>query len=335
MVFATIAIQPLAPASQKPSLKVEFRITAPSAKKVLFAGTYTSWDKPGVMEKQGDDWVFTAPLEPDARLEYKFVVDGKWILDPKNPKQSDGGFGSANSVWEGPNYKSIVPDGEPKHPLTRKNLKVDGRDVVLYVPDKSEGLPILAYGDGNAYASVGKVQNVIENLVEAHKMHPVVIVLIDPKERMKEYWQNSTSYEKFFVEEVLPAVRATTGASDQGKDVFVGGSSLGGTIALRLAEHYPFQIAGGVHSQSGAFQVDEPGLISKEALAKLAKTTKLYLDHGTYEYELTIANDRAKDTLRAMRRPFGTMVTPEGHNWPAWRHRMAAGLEYLLPPNRR
>lgn len=308
---------------------VLFTLQAATAKQVLYAGDLTGWESPAAMTHKGDSWTYSYDLPKDARVEYKYVVDGNWILDPNAP-HFDNSFGGENSYWQGQDYKFDTPEFEPKHPMKRTVLSVGGRDITVFTPEHAKNAPILAYGDGNNYESRGKIENVVENLAEEHKIRPAVIVLIEPKDRMQEYWKDSKPYEKFFVEQVLPAVRAATGASSKASDVYVGGSSLGGVISLKLAEDYPDQIAGGIHSQSGAFEVDEPGLISEEALKKLPKGIKVWLDYGKYEQTLTPANQLAIDRLGRLRFKFKSYETPEGHCWTAWRHRMVPGLVYLL-----
>ncbi len=317
---------------------VTLQISAPNAKGVSFAGDVYGWDRPRPMTKRGADWVALFDLPRDARFEYKFIVDGKWILDPRAPK-IDNTIGGENSVYEGPGYKRRIHDEAPRHPMRRIPLKVDGRVVIVFAPVRANGLPLLIYGDGQNYERYGKIQNVVENLIEAGRIRPVVLVLVPPTDRMKEYGVEWKSYASFLLDGVLPAARQATGASAKAQDVFIGGSSLGGLIALRLAEELPDKVAGGVHSQSGAFQPlrfapDLPNPISAPSLKKLAPTTRLWICWGNFERELTRANEQGAKTLIALHQPFGSRVTNEGHNWTAWRNRMEDALVYLLGKRR-
>ena len=55
-----------------------------SASKVLLAGSFNSWS--GVsMTKSGTTFTYTYELAP-GKYEYKFVADGSWINDPRNPQ---------------------------------------------------------------------------------------------------------------------------------------------------------------------------------------------------------------------------------------------------------
>ncbi|MGC5189107.1 hypothetical protein ACPXBB_26280, partial [Escherichia coli] len=74
----------------------------------------------------------------------------------------------------------------------------------------------------------------IANLVEAKKIRPVILVLIPPVDRMKEYGRGWKEYADHLFNDWLPAVRQATGASSEAKDLYVGGSSMGGVISLRL-----------------------------------------------------------------------------------------------------
>ncbi len=305
------------------------------AKSVSIAGDFNAWSEPIPMATKGARWGKSFFLPDNARIEYKIVVDGKWILDPENPAKIDNGIGGENSVWTGPKYRFTVHDKAPKHPMTRSEIKVGGRTIVVFAPKQSTGLPTLIYGDGPNYEKNGRIQNVFQNLVERGKIRPAVIVLVPPIDRMKEYGNDWRPYGEFIFGQVLPAVCKATGASGKAADTFMGGSSLGGLISLRLAEEFPQQLAGGIHCQSSAIQWSALGLKYNEAasrakLRQISGHTRIWIDWGDFEEKLTEANVKLSQDLELMRRPFGSKTTPEGHTWTAWRNRMEAGLTYLF-----
>jgi len=311
-----------------------FSIVVPSAKEVRFASDLFGWDRPKPMKRNGDKWELEVALPDDVRIEYQFVVDGRWILDPKNPARSANGFGGYNSSYTGPSYVENVPDQVPEVPMRRLAIRVSGhapsRAIALYLPEGvHEALPVILYGDGKEYEKFVEPQHIIQNLIDQGRIPPVAVALIPPKDRMQEYWKDSTPYEDFIVQDVLPALRANAPISGDAHDIYVGGASLGGLISMRLAERYAEHIAGGVHSQSGAFWAS-PGVFAKSALMRLDPTIKLFIDWGRYEGVLTVSNDRMTDALRRLFKPHGTYVTGEGHNWSAWRARFANGIEYLF-----
>ncbi|MDR3689961.1 MAG: alpha/beta hydrolase-fold protein [Fimbriimonas sp.] len=315
--------------------QVEFAYQSATAKKVQLAGDFDAWSSTMDMTRVGDKWVKSVDLPDNCRIEYKLVVDGNWITDPNNPRHMSNGLGGENSIWQGPRYKISCHDQPPKTPLIRTELRVGGRTIVVFAPSKSDGLPVLMYGDGPTYENPGKIQVIVENLVEARKIRPVVLALIPPIDRMKEYGPEWKAYGTYALDEVLPEVRKATGASTKPEDVFMGGSSMGGLISLRLAEEYPDKLAGGIHSQSAAIQWTSLNLHNEDVstvskLNRIAPTTRISLDWGTFESSLTDANVQLAKTLTTLKRPFSSKVTPEGHNWTAWRNRMEAGLIYLL-----
>jgi enterochelin esterase-like enzyme len=115
----------------------------------------------------------------------------------------------------------------------------------------------------------------------------------------------------------------------------MGGSSMGGVIALRLAEEYPKGLAGGIQCQSAAIQwssgkANAHELAAPSNLAKLSPGLRIWLDWGTFEDGLTRANEKLTSTLTKMNRKYGSMTTDEGHTWTAWKNRMTQGLRYIL-----
>lgn len=81
------------------SKRIEFSISAPSANWVGVAGDFNSWN-PASLTAQKDRkglWKAAATV-PCGTYEYKFVIDGNWITDPKCSRRSSNTFGSENSV---------------------------------------------------------------------------------------------------------------------------------------------------------------------------------------------------------------------------------------------
>ncbi len=72
-----------------------------TAHRVLLAGDFSNW-KPLAMERgQNGVWYyFVTATGPGGHLRYKFIVDGVWVHDPRNPVNDDDGMGS---------YVSILP----------------------------------------------------------------------------------------------------------------------------------------------------------------------------------------------------------------------------------
>ncbi len=69
-----------------------------SARTVCVSGDLNSWNPVSFrMKKEGDEWVFNAHLNK-GKHRYKFVVDGKWILDPANKLWEQNEYGTGNSV---------------------------------------------------------------------------------------------------------------------------------------------------------------------------------------------------------------------------------------------
>lgn len=77
---------------------VEFTLNRPEAKSVQVAGTFNGWDfKRTPLRKGAGGWNTTLWLPP-GRYEYRFVVDGTWMNDPKERDSTPNQFGGTNSV---------------------------------------------------------------------------------------------------------------------------------------------------------------------------------------------------------------------------------------------
>ncbi len=79
---------------------VIFAFDAPNAKSVRLTGEFTNWSGIGKkMEIDSKDglWKTTLNLEP-GEYEYRFIVDGVWIKDPRNSDTVMNEFGQENSL---------------------------------------------------------------------------------------------------------------------------------------------------------------------------------------------------------------------------------------------
>jgi beta-lactamase regulating signal transducer with metallopeptidase domain len=65
---------------------VVFKLSGfPMARIVAVAGTFNGWNQSQYLfERVGDEWICKLPL-PAGTYQYKFIVDGNWLVDPSNP----------------------------------------------------------------------------------------------------------------------------------------------------------------------------------------------------------------------------------------------------------
>ncbi len=69
--------------------KITFQLKGfQNAHQVSVAGSFNNWI-PAALERRENIWVITLDL-PGGKHIYKFLVDGRWMLDPENPLQEKG-----------------------------------------------------------------------------------------------------------------------------------------------------------------------------------------------------------------------------------------------------
>lgn len=277
----------------------------------------------------------------NARVEYKLIVDGKWITDPLNPNKIDNGVGGENSFFTMPDYKPTEWDKNNNNPDKNQTIvsvqsletieidsKVYGEKRKIQVLGRMANeirttfYPVLYLQDGGEYINRANAVRIQQNLLKAGKIQPFLIVFLDPKDRMKEYWAND-DYAKFLAEEVVPVIDSKYNTIKNRDGRAVMGASLGGITAVNVALRYP-QVFGRIGGQSSSFWIDNERIVKD--LEKLDGQTKFkfYFDDGTLEG----VEDSRKVVETLKKKGFDvTYIEGEtGHNWTAWRDRLADAL---------
>lgn len=233
------------------------------ARTVSWMGDFNAWGYDKNFNVAGkmvgrDLWMLKGAFPQDARLDYKILLNGSdWILDPVNPYQqwSGVGGGSPNSELRMPKWKD-----EELAPLPSTASGKITDDILLYsntlgyqvmykiyTPAGYEALsnlPVMYVTDGYEYLhpKMGNMAIVLDNLIAAKKIKPIVAIFVDHREpvnrsnnrRMKEMSLNA-DYLKFFTDELIPSVEQNLKVSKIPGERGIMGTSLGGLNAAYFA----------------------------------------------------------------------------------------------------
>lgn len=80
-------------------VKTDFVFTAPEAKNVVLAGSFTDWQDGALALRKlkGGVWKTTVAL-PRGSYEYRFIADGQWQDDPTCETRVENSFGVKNCM---------------------------------------------------------------------------------------------------------------------------------------------------------------------------------------------------------------------------------------------
>ncbi len=312
-----------------------------AAREVELAGEFTDWQCRGMMLRTAPSGVRYLSLNfpADARLEYKFVVDSQWVLDPLNPQKNENGVGGENNSVTLAEYRRSADSQErPEVPHGRlEDLKLMAgslgeRPVKVYLPpgydSSDQRYPTIYFGDGLEYISRASAHLIADNLIAQSRMQPVIMVFAAPLNRMREYWMDDR-YVNYLVSELVPAVDARYRTQTSPATRAIGGASLGGLISAYAAFHRP-EVFGNVLAQSSAFQVNG-GLPVSMVASSERKPVRFYLETGRYE-GLAESNRAMKLALESKGYDFAYREYNFGHNWTHWQDVLADGLAWVFPP---
>ena len=314
---------------------------------IAVTGDHTQWSPKGdsmTNVSATDLYYFDRKFEPDARIDYKFIKDGNWILDPLNSHSVNGGFGQ-NSELAMPHYvqpaairydPAILHGTLSSFVFTSSNTG-DSRTVIVYLPphydSSSIRYPALYVHDGPDYLSLASLANVIDNLIEAKEIRPLIGIFIPAgRDRAGEYRLGKLlQFTRMMVKELVPHIDSAYRTDARSSQRGTMGSSDGGHISLYLAVNYPdtFGLVGG---QSSTITDLIRGPIQSERKIPV----KFYLDVGTYDistgsFRLLQLNRDFRDLL--VRKGYIVRYAEyhEGHSWGSWRAHTGNILKILYP----
>lgn len=313
-----------------------------SGSNVYLSGDFNGWSSSAdkLIKVSGTNFFYISKIfERDARLDYKFIVDGNWILDPNNPKTCPGGFGP-NSELAMPDYVQPVeikyypeiPHGVLRDTIFFSSYLNNSRTIRVYLPpdyeSSTDSFPVILMHDGLEYVSLASMHNVLDYLIAHNKIEPIIGVFVPPVNRTPEYAGNQmNSFKNFIVQELLPYIRSRYRVKSGPENCAVAGASNGGNISLYLALNNP-EVFGNVAAQSSnVISSISDGFQNNPKL-----NLKVYLDIGKYDISILIPLVRnLKSILLSKGYDLIYREFNEGHSWGNWRAHIDDYLIFFFP----
>ncbi len=291
----------------------------------------------------------TVRLPERSRVEYRLVVTSNGgsheFDDPHNPRRATDPFGS-HSVAYGPHYPEAwwtqpsLNGGELRRGFVESQAYGQRRFVRWYHPaGGGTNLPLLVVHDGSDFVQHAGLVEVLDNLIAAAALPPLVVALVDSGDRLAEY-TDDPRHSWYIAEVVSSAVRRHGVDPDPGAHVYLG-ASLGAVGALAAA--WRTRPIAGLVLLSGSFVTALGGPMQRSArflpvidfverfsTGSGRPAGKMYQACGSYE-GLAPDNRAFRAVLEATGTDLVFEEVPDGHHWHNWRDRLATALTHTLP----
>ncbi|HUF78308.1 MAG TPA: alpha/beta hydrolase-fold protein [Thermoanaerobaculia bacterium] len=309
--------------------------------------------EPAFRHLDGTDlWALTLELPEDSRVEYKLaVVEGgeeRVILDPLNPRRAHDPFG-ANSVLRMPGYERpewtrpdpAAPRGRLEEVAVASAAFDEERRLRVYVPaapPPPAGYSLLVAHDGEDYRRFSDLRPVLDNLISAGGLAPLVVALHQPgSERLVEY-AGDPRHARFVADELVPVLEERYPVATEPARRGLAGASFGAVAALATAWLRPGRF-GRLLLQSGSFAADTrrgevfvpvADFMRRFREAPRRPAERIFVSCGVYE-SLVIENRALVPDLEATGARVRYRELRDGHHWEGWRDAWGEGLPWLFP----
>lgn len=234
---------------------VTFRLKADYATQVELSG---SWMQAKAPMTRGENcvWEVTVPAPSPEIYTYNFVVDGVAVNDPSNVlMQRDGNRFLSMLLIDGErseNYREAGKRGTLSHVWYDSELLGINRRLTVYTPygyetSKKTKYPVLyllhgAGGDEEAWSSMGRAVQIMDNLIEKGLAKPMIVVMPNgnPGQQAAQTLAlpvsdvnfrdpaNANAYVKSLVTEIVPFIEKNFRAIPKKEGRAIAGLSMGG-----------------------------------------------------------------------------------------------------------
>ena len=332
---------------------VTFRLSAPHAKEVFVNGDFNGGNQ-AVMTKDSDGiWSYTTtPLESEL-YTYSFLADGLQTNDPNNVFYQRDVASTLNLFIVGNGKADLYQVNDVPHGTVSKRWYHSAvinkeRRITIYTPpgyeDSSEQYPVLYLlhgmgGDEEAWMTLGRTSQILDNLIAAGKAKPMIVVM--PNGNMAQQAAPGESvlgfqkpqfrlphtmdglYEESFAE-IIEFTERHYRTIPEKSGRAIAGLSMGGFHSMHISHFYPETF-------------DYIGLFSAAIMPAQDAKSKVYediglqlqkqMENGYRLYWIAIgkedflykANVEYREMLDNMGMEYQYRESEGGHTWRNWR----------------
>lgn len=349
---------------------ITFRFVAPKAVKVEVSASWLGYNPAKLPMTEGKNgvWSVRIPKPAPELYTYTFVVDGINMLDPSNVMvQRDGSRYMNAFLVTGDYADAYAPCSKPgnvEHVWYYSAENDMTRRMYVYTPagydrnNRNVKYPVLYLlhgggGDEDAWTTLGRTAQILDNLIATGKAKPMIVVMpngnpnqyaaqtlgIPVKTEVKKYASNFDNYSSL-VADILPFVEKNYNVIKNRKGRAVAGLSMGGGQSFFIAFRNVNVFANvgifssgliGASAIGGApFDAEAlfPGMYT--APAKYNKFDVIYLACGEEDGRI----DGMKDFCQKLNDHGYKGVIweqyPGTHEWKVWRRNLASFVQQIF-----
>jgi len=349
---------------------VTFRFYAPNATELQITGDwmpFKGWVPGSALMKKGEDgvWTYTTESLESDLYSYSVILDGVKILDPNNVYviRDVASVFNVFIVGEGNGdlYKvNKVPHGSvirrwyhsPENSMTRR--------ITIYTPpgyeqDNKVAYPVLYLlhgmgGDEEAWISLGRSAQIMDNLIAQGKAKPMIVVMPNgnvvqeaaPGESSKGYYKPSFQldhtmdgvYEASF-SDIINFVEENYRVKANKSHRAIAGLSMGGFHSLHISRYYPntFDYIG---LFSAAILPNEQ--VKSKVYENLNETLAVQKENGYKLYWIGMgktdflykAGQEYRTRLDSLGMKYTYVESEGGHTWKNWRDYLSQFVPLLF-----
>lgn len=294
---------------------------------IKITGDFNQWNTNIDMDNIPNTNIFFKILKfsSESRLDYRFIIDDQWILDPNNKLLSHGGFGYNSEVrmpkfqentyiyYAHHNKHGIITYFTIESKILNKEYKIKVYTPYGYVNHKS--FPILFFQDGFEYLDYAKVNNQLDNLFNDNKIVQTIAVFIKPNDRNNEYAFNERNlFTKFFSEELLPIIEKNYNPNNN-SEYYLFAADFGANISFLIAnQSTKFNK---LYLQSPQIWPNDFEVLKK--LEEMSERIYLNINYGHYEASKDGNYEKLLTKLKLLNIKHDVNLYQQGHGWGFWK----------------
>ncbi len=327
-----------------PDNRVIFNIKAPDAKKVQI-DLVRKYD---LLKDSGGTWTVTTDSISEGFHYYSLLIDGLPVADPAS--KTFYGMGRMASGIEipfaGGAYYALrdVPHGDIRIKKYFSKVTNSWRELYVYTPpgydvNTNEKYPVLyiLHGGGEdetGWATQGKTDLILDNLIAAKKATPMLVVMPDANIGMGGFnvqgIENSLkTFEREMKETILPFVETNYRVKSDAASRALAGLSLGGVHTLytgirntNMFSYLGVFSSGWIIPMMTNIADAQYDLLQKDSASVNKNLKQFWIAMGGKD-DIAYKNGQLMlEKLKQLNIRYSYSEYPGGHTWPVWRNNL-------------